>query len=297
MQDNSKANTDLSYDDLYTSYKPLMFSLAYRMLGSVSDAEDVIQDVFTSLLQYNTSEIKYLKTFLSKMVTNRCINVLKSAYKRRESYAGEWLPEPIAHSITNEPLEYMERNDQISYALLVLLDKLSPMERAVFLLREIYQYEYLEIAEIVMKSETNCRKIYSRLKLKLEIPVNDLDEDTFKQEERLVKQFTLAFSEGRIDDLIQLLADDVVYVSDGGGKTKTAIFPVFSRKRVLMLLNGLHPRWFPNHFTSIINLNGHPGMLIGETSGVIALQFNSANLITKIYHVVNPEKLHHVYLE
>ncbi|MGG0188518.1 sigma-70 family RNA polymerase sigma factor [Bacillus rhizoplanae] len=154
-------NAELS--QLYIEYKPLLFSLAYKMTGSIADAEDIIQDVFIKLNEYEMKHTSNVKAFLCKLVTNSCLDLLKSSKKKRELYVGTWLPEPIAVIETDPLQEIMMKND-ISYALLVLFEQLNPIERAIFILREILEYDYETIAEIVQKKEVNCRKILSRMK-------------------------------------------------------------------------------------------------------------------------------------
>ncbi|WP_445479768.1 sigma-70 family RNA polymerase sigma factor [Lysinibacillus irui] len=148
---------------LYVEYKSLLFSLAYKMTGSVADAEDVVQDVFIKLNGYEVMHIRNIKAFLCKMVSNRCIDLLKSSRNRRELYVGMWLPEPLTF-IEKEPLQEIMVKSDISYALLVLFEQLNPIERAIFILREVLGYDYETIAEIVQKKENNCRKILSRVK-------------------------------------------------------------------------------------------------------------------------------------
>ncbi|MGF9967056.1 sigma-70 family RNA polymerase sigma factor [Bacillus rhizoplanae] len=154
-------NAELS--QLYIKYKSLLFSLAYKMTGSIADAEDIIQDVFIKLNEHEMKHTSNVKAFLCKLVTNRCLDLLKSSKKKRELYVGTWLPEPIA-VIETDPLQGILVKNDISYALLVLFEQLNPIERAIFILREILEYDYGTIAEIVQKKEANCRKILSRIK-------------------------------------------------------------------------------------------------------------------------------------
>src|SRR5690625_3127718 len=146
---------------LYRQYKGLLFTLAYQLTGSASDAEDAVQDVFLKLHDVKQERLVEPKAYLCKMVTNRCLDLLKSARKKREQYFGQWLPEPIPTSL-DEGFESVARGELLSYAMLVLLERLSPAERAVFVLREALSFEYAVISELVDKSEANCRKLNSR---------------------------------------------------------------------------------------------------------------------------------------
>nr|WP_257350656.1 sigma-70 family RNA polymerase sigma factor [Pseudalkalibacillus decolorationis] len=156
----------MGLDTLYKSYQPFLYSIAYRMLGSVTDAEDIVHDVFLRL-NVDNDQVKDLKAYLAKMTTNRCLNYLNSARKRRETYEGPWLPEPQVNE-PDLPLDKVVTDETVSYAFLVMLDQLSPVERAVFVLREAFAYDYKDIAEMLQKTEVNCRKIHSRAKRKLQ---------------------------------------------------------------------------------------------------------------------------------
>ena len=166
----------MELDSVYRSYKPLMLSIAYRMLGSVADAEDLVQDTFLTAQQMengkNGGHVNNLKAYLCKTVTNRCLDYLKSARRKREVYVGPWLPEPLVQSAGEisgqDPLQSVVLEDTISYAFLVLLDRLTPVERAVFILREAFEYDYGDIADFLGKTELGCRKIYSLLKRKIQ---------------------------------------------------------------------------------------------------------------------------------
>ncbi|MEH6891730.1 sigma-70 family RNA polymerase sigma factor [Bacillus sp. JJ864] len=187
-------NAELS--QLYIEHKPLLFSLAYKMTGSIADAEDVIQDVFIKLNEYELKYSKNVKAFLCKLVTNRCLDLLKSSKKKRELYVGTWLPEPIA-VIETDPLQEMMMKNDMSYALLVLFEQLNPIERAIFILREVLEYDYETIAEIVQKKEVNCRKILSRIKkvlpeLEKQIVVESVKED----HEQIITCFINAIQQG-----------------------------------------------------------------------------------------------------
>ncbi|WP_336886756.1 sigma-70 family RNA polymerase sigma factor [Paenibacillus xylanexedens] len=167
MNSNLHANepevSSLDVGELYIRYKKYAFSIAYRMLGSVVEAEDIVQDCFAGIQSTSAQDIRNPKSYIARLVVNRSLNLLNSARNQRESYVGEWLPEPIGDSVeANMPEETMEKKELISYAYLVMLERLSPMERAVFVLREAFRYDYAEIADWLGKTESNCRQIFSR---------------------------------------------------------------------------------------------------------------------------------------
>jgi RNA polymerase sigma-70 factor, ECF subfamily len=287
----------LNSEELYLYY-PLLFSIAYRMLGSVSDAEDMVQDLYLSMQELKEQDIHNLKAYLCKMITNRCINYLHSARKKREVYVGPWLPEPLVSQSDNQPLSAVEQDETLSFAFMVMLEKLSPVERAIFVLREAFQYNYGEIAEFLGKSEANCRKIFSRAKQKVDLSDQMSSPIKLEKENRLVKKFVAAFTKGNVEELVNLLTEDVIYFSDGGGKARTAYRPIYTRKRVLAFIRGIISKGYAGIQTSLTTVNGHLGAVITKESrliGILCIQIEQeTGLINQIYTVVNPDKLKHV---
>src|SRR5580693_4602595 len=217
----------------FTEYRPLMFSIAYRMTGGVSDAEDIVQDAFLRLTRAlrDGTTIASPKAFLATVTTRLAISHLRSARVRREAYVGAWLPEPLIESSEPGPAERAEMSDSLSMAFLVLLESLSPTERAVFLLHEVFGYEYKEIAEITGKSEPNCRQILVRAR-------HHVDEgkprfETSREErDEVARRFFDAVEGGDLNSLLNLLAPDVVVVGDGGGKGRAVREPTHGAVRV-----------------------------------------------------------------
>ncbi|MEK4118324.1 RNA polymerase sigma-70 factor [Paenibacillus sp. FSL W8-0919] len=281
--------------ELYKQYRNLLFHLAYQMTGTVSDAEDAVQDVFVKVQSLPMDQIKEPKAYLCKMVTNRCLDHLKSARQRREEYFGPWLPEPIP-SAFGDSYEAVENQDLLSYAMLVLLERLSPAERAVFVLREALGFDYPEIAELVEKSETNCRKLMSRARGKMGITEDDLIGVGTVAEE-WVNGFFAALSAGNAEHVLSLLAEDAVLISDGGGKVIAAARPVESREKVARFLLGiLHNAQLEDGDSLLIEikeLNGQTGVVFyhqGVITGVVFVNVKDG-LIQEIYIVRNPDKL------
>lgn len=283
--------------ELYEQYKGLLFTLAYQLTGSSSDAEDVVQDVFLKVHDVDLDLLVEPKAYLCKMATNRCWDLLKSARKKREQYFGEWLPEPIFTS-NDESFEFVVRKELLFYSMLVLLERLAPLERAVFVLREALGFEYSDIAEIVGKSEANCRKILSRVKGKMGVPTEEQIHVEAASEE-WVHRFITALEQDNVDRVVAMLAEDVVLISDGGGKAFAAVHPIESRDLVTRFLLGL-VRKAPHEEGSIQvdirEINGQPGVVIRTHLGIetVVLMHVERDSIRNLYFVRNPDKLKHL---
>ncbi|MBP2000859.1 RNA polymerase sigma-70 factor (ECF subfamily) [Paenibacillus shirakamiensis] len=283
--------------ELYEQYKGLLFTLAYQLTGSTSDAEDVVQDVFLKIYEVDLELVVEPKAYLCKMVTHRCWDLLKSARKKREQYFGPWLPEPILTS-NDESFEFVVRKEMLFYSMLVLLERLSLLERAVFVLREAFGFEYSDIAEMINKSETNCRKMLSRAKVKIGI-TNEQQIHGDVASEAWVHRFITALEQNNVNAVVSMLAEDVVLVSDGGGKVSAAVHPITSRDLVTRFLLGLVRKSAHEEEgiqVAIRELNGQTGVVIQTTQGVetVVLMHVEGDLLRHLYFVRNPEKLNHV---
>lgn len=228
------------------------------------------------------------------MVTNRCLDLLKSARKKREQYFGQWLPEPIPTSL-DEAFESVARRELLSYAMLVLLERLSPAGRAVFVLREALSFKYSVISELVNKSEANCRKLNSRARGKLEVNIKEPIRAQTDNED-WVRQFLVALEQGNIDNVVFMLAEDVTLISDGGGKAPAALNPVESSDHVARFLLGLI-RKTPTNAEGVniklSNINRQVGLVIHSNERVIGavLIYIKSNVVHNLYFVWNPDKL------
>ena len=286
-------------------YRPLMFSIAYGMTGSVGDAEDLVQDAFLGLTRaYRAgTAITAPKAYLTTAVTRLGLNHLSSARVRRETYVGNWLPEPVV--VTDDrpgPVEHAELADSLSMAFLVLLEALSPMERAVFVLREVFGHDYPDVARATGKSEANCRQILARAKKRIVAAGPDADSVPTPAEraegEELARRFFAAAEGGDLDALLGMLAPDVVYYGDGGGKARATRTPGAEPRRVGQLLVGgvrrvrslgadLRPAW----------VNSRPGAVtydpLGRVVNVVELDIVDG-VIRAIRSVSNPDKLGHL---
>ncbi|MEH7342333.1 RNA polymerase sigma-70 factor [Bacillus sp. JJ1532] len=281
---------------VYQTYKPLLFSLAYRMLGSAMDAEDIVHEAFILLGEAdNETKINNLKAYLCKIVTNRCIDKLRSAAKQREVYIGQWLPEPIVEDDIDNPSISLDKKESISMAYLLLLQQLTEVERAVFLLREVFQYEYEDIASIVGKSSTNCRQIFHRAKKGIMHKTHSEKSDKHHSK-TYIEKFSQAVLDGNIDLIHAMLTKDAVFYSDGGGKVTAALRPIFSADHIARFLLGVITKLPENAAYQFKNVNGSPGMVViidGRIDYVVSIEVNDGK-IAKIYMVSNPDKLIHL---
>ncbi|WP_025681575.1 sigma-70 family RNA polymerase sigma factor [Paenibacillus massiliensis] len=318
-------------EKLYHDYRRYAFAVAYRMLGTVTDAEDIVQDCFIELKTRSLTEVRDFKAYIAKMIVNRSINRLNSARMQRETYVGAWLPEPLGEAV-DSPEVLTERKDQLSYAFMVLLEQLRPEERAVFVLREAFQYPYKDIAETLDMTESNCRQLYSRSRRRLQsgtgtgehmdsvektgstaakvphteflksarsmtAPSDQVDRNRVDQgRAALLDRFTAAFMAYDIHAMLELLAEKPMLISDGGGKVFTVARPMHGQKGVLALLTSRKV------FTSLRDLKLAPTIMNGELHlalleagkviGAICLKLTPDQAhIEQLYVMLNPDKL------
>jgi RNA polymerase sigma-70 factor (ECF subfamily) len=282
--------------DVYTDLRPLLFSIAYRMLGSVGDAEDIVQEAF---LRYHANEatVESPKAFLTAVTTRLCIDQLRSARVRRETYVGEWLPEPLLTS-DDDPAHAATDADSLSMAFLLVLERLNPVERAVFLLRDVFAYEFADIARIVDKTETNARQLAVRARRHMRDNRPRFEASAAKRD-ALAKRFVNALSEGDLGALEQLLAADVVVTGDSGGVSPSWPRPIVGRKKVARLLLGLAEqltRVAGVHLEGI-EVNGQPGAVVRDGAGnlVNVFEFEIADdAVQAIRSVIARDKLRHL---
>jgi RNA polymerase sigma-70 factor (ECF subfamily) len=281
--------------DTFDGQRRLLFGIAYRMLGSVQDAEDMVQETYLRWQQAPAGDVRNAKAYLSTIVTRLCIDQLRSARTQRETYIGPWLPEPLISEETLDMDEGLARADSLSMAFLVLLERLNPVERAAFLLRDVFDYEYAEIARVVDKTEANCRQMVRRARGRV-AEQRQRFEATPEQLASLTRRFLAAAADGDLDGLVALLADDVTLWSDGGGKVAAALNPVYGPAKVARFFVGLG-RKLPEHFrTRMARVNGGPGVIIYDREqpyAVICPQIVEGQ-VTAFRIVTNPDKLRRV---
>jgi RNA polymerase sigma-70 factor, ECF subfamily len=284
-------------DDVYARLRPLLFSIAYRMVGSVSEAEDLVQEAFVRFHQHG-AEVEDPKAFLTTVVTRLAIDHLRSARVRREAYVGPWLPEPLLGDDSADPAARAEMADSLSLAFLVLLEQLSPLERAAFLLREVFGYPYEQVAETVGRSQDSCRQLVARARRHLDAG-RPRYEVSARRHEELTDRFLEACLTGDVDGLTALLAEDVELVTDGGGHVRAVRKPVRGRDKVSRVMITITQ---PDRRAGIaairpVHVNGRPGRLAVDADGapVGVLELDVADgLVRAIRMVVNPEKLAHL---
>jgi RNA polymerase sigma factor (sigma-70 family) len=286
-------------------YRPLLFSIAYAMTGSVGDAEDLVQDAFVGLARARQAgtAVADPKAYLATAVTRLGINYLSSARVRRVRYVGDWLPEPVVVPAGGPgPAEHAELADSLSMAFLVLLEALSPVERAVFMLREVFGYGYPEVARITGKTEVNCRQIFARARQRIasggQARHGAPDAARRAEGEELARRFFEAAAGGDMDALLGMLAPDVVFHADGGGKAQTVSVPLHGREGVARLLLGLFRRGRSlGTSLRLAWVNGQPGAVGYDAAGRVFTVFGleeADGVVQTIRAVVNPDKLGHL---
>jgi RNA polymerase sigma-70 factor, ECF subfamily len=273
--------------------RPYLFAIAYRMLGSVAEAEDIVQDAF---LRYHETDVEAEspKAYLATVTTRLAIDELRSARARREVYPGQWLPEPV---VEDEAVRHAETADSLSLAFLHLLEKLSPVERAVFLLREVFDYPYDEVARIVGKSPENCRQILTRAHRHVQEGRRRFEVSREERDE-VARRFLAAWEEGDTDGLVELLAPDATLYGDGGGKAPSVPVPLVGAERIAKAIVGwgrLGREQGLVHRPALVN--GDPGLVFYDPNGypvwVSALEI-ADGVVVAIRSILNPDKLEHV---
>ena len=280
----------------FEGLRSLLFAIAYRILGSVAEAEDAVQEAW---LRYESSPTQPTspKAFLSAVVTRISIDVLRSARVRREEYVGQWFPEPLLTDPYEDPARSAELADSVSMAALLLLERLSPLERAVFVLREVFGFGFPEVAAAVGRSEAACRQLAVRARRHMDIGRPRFSADRREREE-LAARFFDALREGDVDGLRELLAADVQMVGDGGGKAPALARSVIGADKVARLLASVFPEFARiDARVEPCEVNGQPGAILrdrdGNVGGTLTLDVLDGR-IQMIRSVVNPDKLGHV---
>lgn len=280
----------------FHQYRGLLFSIAYRMLGTVADAEDMLQETFIRWQESSDAGVQSPRAFLVTIISRLCINQLQSARVQREEYVGQWLPEPLITGPGVDPFSILRVDESLSMSFLVLLERLSPMERAVFLLREVFDYEYSEIAPVVGKDEVNCRQILRRARQHV-AEVRPRFKASPEQREQLLAEFLQAASTGDLDGLVALLSADAVLHSDGGGKSAAVPNLVYGAGKVARAILGGMRKLVPGNLTNrLAQVNGEPGVisyLEGRPYAVLTLHV-AGGRVQSVYIVSNPEKLAHL---
>lgn len=274
--------------------RPLLFGIAYRMLGSIADAEDVVQDAFLRWQRSDRTGIASPQAYLSSIVTRLCIDHLRSARVRREIYVGPWLPEPLITDAAPDASEAVRQADSLSMAFLALLEKLSPVERAVFLLKDVFDFNFKEIAKFVDRSDESCRQLATRARQRIAAQRRRFEVNTSKQQE-FTSKFIEACTTGDTKPLFDLFAEDIVLYNDGGGKVRAARKPLYGRAKVTRYAARMVDRFHTGRFeVRAAEINGERGIVVygqdGRPRSVIVLHVLDGQIQT-VTMVVNPDKL------
>lgn len=275
----------------FNELRPALFALAYRILGQRADAEDVVQESFLRWQAAPIGEIHSPRSYLMTVAARLSLDALKAAYRKREQYIGPWLPEPLIDHPAPGAIELAE---SLSLAFLHVLEKLSPTERVAFLLHDVFDSGYPDVAHVLETSEANCRQLVARARRRLREnrPRFRVDRD---RHEEILRRFLLSCSTGDSGTLASMLKEDVILYSDGGGRAQAALNPIYGADRVVRFLLGVAKK-APRHLTSahLADVNGEPGVVFtldGATSAVITIDLDEEGQVRGIFWVVNPEKL------
>lgn len=275
----------------FEAHRPFLSGLAYRMLGSVAEAEDVVQDAFLRWREVERAAVAEPRAYLARVVSRLCLDRMKSATHRREQYVGMWLPEPVVA----QPAQSLA--DDLSVALLLALERLSPLERAAFLLHDVFDMDYAGVAEAIERNEAACRQLAARARenIRQDRPryaANDNDA------RKLADAFVTAAATGDVGGLARLLAEDAVFYSDGGGKRPAALKPIVGKDRIVRFYEGLRSKnagAFAARRVEPVTLNGLPGFVFHTADGTETLAFDVAGgAIVALYAVRNPDKVRHL---
>ena len=275
--------------DDFEAHRGFLAGLAYRMLGSVADSEDVVQDAFLRWHSVDRAAVAEPRAYLARVVSRLCLDRMKSAQQRREQYVGTWLPEPVVA----EPAERLA--DDLSVALLLALERLSPLERAAFLLHDVFDMDYSAVAEVLDRGEPACRQLAARARAHLQ-DKQPRYEPRVDEAERLAQAFLTAAATGDVDALSRMLKHDAVLYTDGGGKRIAALNPIFGKEKIVRFYRGLQAkgRAFAAVRLERVMLNGLPGIVFDTREGTETVAFEVTHgEISAIYAVRNPDKLRH----
>jgi RNA polymerase sigma-70 factor (ECF subfamily) len=277
---------------IFETARPRLLGLAYRILGSRADAEDAVQDTFLKWQDADFASIDNPAAWLTTICTRHCLDQLRAAHRSRVNYVGSWLPEPIHTAVDSEAERTMDLSSSLTTAFLLILERLTPKERAAYLLHEIFEMPYPDIATTLELEEAACRKLVSRAKQHVDQAKVRHVAPAQRQDE-LLSAFQIAITKGETSQLAALLSDDIRFTSDGGGKVAALLEVLHGRDDVLAFIRRLHSYWSNLEWRDA-NINGTRGVLILEHGAIyaaISFAFDNTNQVSGIYVVRNPEKL------
>ena len=276
--------------DRFEPHRAFLVRLAYRMLGSIAEAEDIVQDAFLRWQATQTEEVIEPRAYLARIVSRLCLDRMKSAQARRETYVGTWLPEPVI-----EPPAESLAND-LSVALLLTLERLSPLERAAFLLHDVFDMDYADVASTIERSEAACRQLVTRAREHVRETRPRFTPNP-EATARLGDAFLRAVTTGELAPITSMLAEDAILYTDGGGKRHAALNPIYGRDKILRFLTGVTTKWPapPPTDIQVTTINGLPGFVFHTEEGVETMAFElDGDRIVAIYGVRNPDKVKHL---
>ncbi len=274
--------------DDFEAHRQFLIGVAYRMLGSFAEAEDIVQDAYLRWIATDRATIEHPRAYLARIVSRLSLDRMKSASARREQYVGTWLPEPMVAP----PTEHL--GDDLSLALLLTLERLSPLERAAFLLHDVFDMDYSAIAETIGRTEAACRQLAARARehVRDERPRFSASDEL---RAKLSDAFQSALVAGDVEGFARLLADDAVLYTDGGGKRKAALNPIYGKDKIVRFLVGIEKKKPEILGVERVQINGLPGFVLRTSEGVETMSFDVANdQIVAIYGIRNPDKLRHL---
>lgn len=288
--------TDINTEEIFARHRARVFGIAYRLTGTVSDAEDVVQDTWLRWASIDVSDIRSPEAWLTTAASRLGLDHLRRLKSRRETYVGQWLPEPLIEATGGEikptSEDRLELADDISMALLHMLERLAPEERAAFLLHEAFDYDYGELAGLLNKSEAACRQMVSRARRRVSDKTPRFQADAHEHE-RLAKAFTDALAKGDPDALLAFMKPDAVLYSDGGGKAAAALNPIYSADHIARFFAGIAKKFPLPGIAKLIHANGQPGFALlhkGKLHSTVTIDITDG-VITTIYMMRNPDKL------
>jgi RNA polymerase sigma-70 factor (ECF subfamily) len=295
--------------EAFEAARPKLFAIAYRMTGSVADAEDLCQETWLRWERAPRADVLAPEGWLVRTVTNLAIDRSRTAHHRRETYVGPYLPEPLVTDFaghgtdgrdggSDSVAEQAELADSLTFAFLVLLDELDPTSRAVFLLHDVFGYSFPDIAVAVDRTPASCRQIASRARKRIAARRVEIRRATIEHERRVVDQLVVALMEGDVDAVVGLLAPDVLQLDDGGPRRRAARRPIVGPERCARLLVNLAKRLAPDAVVDLVRVNGAPGVVVragGHPQLVLSLELGPDGRIARIWSQLNPDKLRHVH--
>jgi RNA polymerase sigma-70 factor, ECF subfamily len=276
----------------FTLLRPLLFTIVYEILGSASESDDVLQDSYLRWSQVDLTTVRDTKSYLAQLVTRQALNALRADARRREDYVGPWLPEPLLLD-EQDPSADVVLAESVSMAMLVVLETLGPEERAVFVLREVFGFDYDEIASAVGKSAANARQIAHRARAHVRARRKRFEPVDPQVGAQITAQFLATAANGDVDALVSMLTPDAVWIADGGGKVSAARRPVVGARKVAAALTGLGRKGLPDMRIELATYNGAPAAVVysGEVIDIVITAEFTGGLISALYAIRNPDKL------